>query len=382
MDNFRNEYDYLVHLVKCAMRDLQPSEIPENLSFRKVFEIGKKHEVGNIAYISLQKLHNKPDAEILKEWKTFYAFSVTRNANQFEVRDTILDIFAQNGIRSLEVQGTVIKSLYPSPEWRMMTDIDFIVDRENLTKVKKLFEQKEYNPTYAVGDDLEPVEVGSYADYHTLIEVHSEFFENSKYEVYGSITHPFENATPTGEKLCYKVDDTTFYLYSILHTVKHYLGKGCGIRRILDVYVLNQKLGDKIDKDRVECVFSRSGLADTVAELFDLSEKWFGDNLSERDLSKAEEIVFMSGNHGTDVIKYKRRLEKSGQNVIIFRIISLLSRIFLSKKEIYSTYPYCKEHNLPIVLCWFYRWGCLIFLKEYRKKAKKTITIIKNTKQK
>lgn len=383
MDNFRNEYDYLVHLVKCAIRNLQPEEIPQNFSFRKVFEIGKRHEVSNIAYISVQKLKNKPDPDTLKDWKTFYAFSVTRNANQFTVRSTIIDIFAQNNIRSLEVQGTVMKTLYPYPEWRMMTDIDFIVDKENLIKIKGIFEEKQYNPTYAVGDDLEPVEVGSYADFNTLIEVHSEFFENSEYEGYGSITNPFENAFPTGEKLCYKTDDTTFYLYNILHCIKHYLGKGCGIRRILDIYVLNQKLGDKIDKDRVNEVFEKSGYTGTVAELFDLSEKWFGDKENtSRELSRAEKIVFMAGNHGIDVIKYNRRLEKSGQSAIVFKTKSLLSRIFLSKKEIYSTYPYCKEHNLPLILCWLYRWWCLIFVKKYRKRAKRTIAIIRKTKTK
>jgi len=382
MAEFKNEYEYLIHLVKCAMRDLQPEEMPENFSFKKVFEFGKAHEVSNIAYIAVQKLQNKPDADTLKDWKTFYAFSITRNANQFEVRSNIIDIFAQNNIRSLEVQGTIMKTFYPRPEWRMMTDIDFIVDKKNLPKIKALFESKQYNPTYSVGDDLEPFEVGSYADYNTLIEVHSEFFEHSEYEAYGSITEPFANAVPTGEKLCYKTDDTTFYLYTILHCIKHYLGKGCGIRRILDIFVLNEKLGDKIDKDRVNEVFERSGYTKTVQELFALSEKWFGDSAADFDLSHAEEIVIKSGNHGSDVIKYSRRLEKSGQNVASFRLKSLLSRIFLSKKEIYSTYPYCKEHNLPLVFAWIYRWGCLLFVKKYRNKAKRTITIINNTKLK
>ena len=56
MQQFANEYEYLVHLLQCAISDEQPVEKPAELSFEKVFEYGRTHEVANIAYVSLLKL--------------------------------------------------------------------------------------------------------------------------------------------------------------------------------------------------------------------------------------------------------------------------------------------------------------------------------------
>ena len=38
MKEFKNEYQYLLHLVSSAVSDLPPKEIPQNLDFRKVVE--------------------------------------------------------------------------------------------------------------------------------------------------------------------------------------------------------------------------------------------------------------------------------------------------------------------------------------------------------
>lgn len=51
MQKFKNEYEYLVHLIKCALRNLQPVENPKELSFDKALKYGKEHEVANIAFI-------------------------------------------------------------------------------------------------------------------------------------------------------------------------------------------------------------------------------------------------------------------------------------------------------------------------------------------
>lgn len=64
MKKFKNECKYLVHLIKCALQDKEPTEIPKNLSFDKVFEYGKEHEVANIAFVSVQRLHKKPKDDL------------------------------------------------------------------------------------------------------------------------------------------------------------------------------------------------------------------------------------------------------------------------------------------------------------------------------
>ena len=380
MAEFKNEYYYLINLINCALKDLQPQELPEHLSFEKVFEYGKTHEVGNIAFVALQRLKVKPDDQTYKKWKTFYAFSLSRHANQLEVRKEVLASFKKIGVRSLEVQGTVVKSFYPHPQWRMMTDIDFIIDRENLDKVDQVMRNLGYETKCCVDSNSKTFEVDVIGKYNTLIEIHSEFFERKEKEAYGSITNPFETAEPTGEGLCYRLPDTEFYLYSLLHCIKHYLGSGTGIRRILDIFILRQKLLKKINTEYVNSVLEKAGYLSVAEEICALADRWFSDGEITSELSEAENIVFLSGNHGTGQIGLSRAFKKAGKgNKILFRIKMFFSRIFISKAEIYSAYPFCRKHRYPIVLCWLHRILCLIFIKKKRKQALNTISTIKDT---
>lgn len=379
MAEFKNEYEYLIHLIKCAIRDLEPEEKPQELSFEKVFKYGKTHEVANIAFVSLQKLNSKPDEEVYKAWKTFFAFSVSRHANQLAVRAQVTDALGGAGIRTLEAQGTVMKTLYPEPQLRMMTDIDFIIDKENLSHAEEIMKGLGYQTTASVGADLELCEVDATAPDGTYVELHSDFFERDNTVCYGTISNPFNSAKLIDGSLCYRADDTAFYLYSLLHCIKHYAHRGCGIRRMLDMYIISEKLGGKIDAEYVNSVLEKSGLKETADEVFALAYKWFGDKCSETDLSEAEQTVFASGNHGTIKVKLNNEYKRSGKSgKKFFKIKSIVSRLFLSKEDIYSGYPFCRKHNYPIVLCWIHRWLCFIFLSEKRKKAHMILSSVKD----
>lgn len=50
------EFDYLIHLVRCAIHDLQPKELPPGMDFNVLYECDAFHHVANIAFDSLNKL--------------------------------------------------------------------------------------------------------------------------------------------------------------------------------------------------------------------------------------------------------------------------------------------------------------------------------------
>ena len=171
---YSNEYEYLIHLIKCAIHDNQPDEKPDALSFDKVFEYGKEHEVANIAFVSVQKLKSKPDNDLYKKWKMMYAFSIQRHAKQMHARNEMVEAFNHAQIRNVEVQGSRLKTLYPEPGWRMMSDIDFIIDIENLFHAEKILCDLGYN-TKNVND----AEVDGFGANGIAIEIHTDFFHSN-----------------------------------------------------------------------------------------------------------------------------------------------------------------------------------------------------------
>ncbi len=375
MTTFKNEYEYLVHLVACALQDKQPAEKGENLSFDKVFQYGKEHEVANIAFVSVEKLKYKPNDELYIKWKTIYGLSVQRHINQMQARQTIVDALNTAEIRHVETQGTVMKTLYPYPEWRMMSDIDFIIDKENLLYAESVMQGLGYKTK-----NINDIEIDAYGENGIVVELHSMFF-NPKSECYGSITDAFSTSSRIGNTYSYRLSDTMFYLYNLLHCVKHFVQYGAGIRRIMDMYIMRAKMIESVDKQFVNDVIDNSGYRAAVSEISSVADKWFLDVEVNHDISDIEELIFQSNNHGTQQVLIKNDYMKSNKKgEKFFKLRRVWSLIFPPKETIYKSYPTLKNKKTPIVFCWVYRWFVILTDSEKRKSANNHVSLIRKTK--
>ena len=353
----RYDYQYLVHLIYCAVHDLQPQEKPQDVSFANVFSIGKVHEVANIAFLSVQKLNTKPDNELYNEWQVFYFHSVQRNARQVAQYGMLTDLLTQNNIRWTEAQGTITKTFYPSPELRMMSDIDFIVDAENIGKIKALMLERGVEVHQAYDNEL-----NAYPEKETAIEFHTEFFKEfykgSGERYSGAISHPFDHSVPSADNPCkYILDDTHFYLYSLLHTVKHFEYAGCGIRRILDLYYLQKALYDKVDKDYINSVLEKYDFAENAGKLFALERYWFEGETPESDLTETIRDIVMSGNHGSDDIHLRNDLRRVAADSSLAKAkrSRIKNFLFPTLEDLYEGHPEYKEKGYSLAKARFMR---------------------------
>ena len=373
----KREYEYLVHLVRCGLQGLQPQEPPKKLSFRQLLALGKEHEVANIAFLAIEKLQNKPDEEVYKAWKTHHALSIRRHANQMAARDAISQTLSEAGIRHLEVQGTIMKTLYPQPYLRLMSDMDFIIDTENLQAGEKLLQRMGYRTEVAPNG----LEVNGYGKTGLAVELHTDFFAPGSV-CYRSITDAFSYAEPS-EGYAQKGTATIFYLYNLLHTVKHYLQKGAGIRRIMDLHILKTKIWPNTDQGYIQRVLEESGYSATAATLISLAGLWFEDEAPREDLKEAARLVFEAGNHGTFQISLANDYKKAApENKRFYKLRYCKALLFPGKEDIYKAYPRCKELRLPLLLCWVYRWVWLLSKKERRKAGLAQLADIRKAKLK
>ncbi len=350
-----NNYEYLIHLLYCAVHDTVPLEKPEGVSFEGVLALGKAHEVANLAFLSLDKLQNKPEPSVYQEWQLSYFFAVQRDARQQLAYEQVTQALHEKGIRTLEAQGTVTKTLYPSPELRMMSDIDFIVDEENFSAVEELMQGLGYT-TWLV----QPGELNAEAE-DIEIEFHAEFFSKDIYgqreQYYDAVNHPFSHAAPSAEKpLKWVLEDTYFYLYSLLHTIKHFEVMGCGIRRILDLFYLKKAYVETADTALIERVLQEHGFTKSFRVLTVLEEKWFENTPPRIDITEAEEDVIRSGNHGTREIFLRNNVREDMQKGVRFaKFRHIWAFIFPSKQYIYAMYPVCAERGYSLITARLYR---------------------------
>ena len=363
---FRYDYEYLLHLISCYIHGTTPQEKPEGISFENVFELGRLHEVANIAFLSVEKLKNKPADETYNDWKIFYYFSAQRDELQRAERRLILDALHEKGIRTLEVQGSVMKKYYPSSELRMMSDLDFIIDPERLDETGEILKGLGYSIRIPHEGEL-----NAFNPNGTETEIHTEFFTPHMFNeiemrYYNAVNRPFEHAVPSEENpLEYIIDDTYFYLFSIVHILKHFETAGCGIRRILDIFYLKKHFSDKIDKDLVKRIIDENGMRKNYNTVLEVEGMWFEKTAPTMDLSEAVRDIITSGNHGNSELFRRNRIRKSRSEGVKFAKLKVLKNyIFPDREYIYMSYPELRSRNYTLAQCRRYRFR--MTLKSFR----------------
>ena len=378
--SFKSEAHYLVHLVKCGINETTPQPLPQGFSLERIFYFGKEHEVANIAFLAVEKLENIEE-KLLNKWKAYYYSCIKRDIEQTNLLRQVLYALSSNDIRTLQVQGTVVKNYYPSSDLRTMTDIDLIVEKQNLKKASQVL--------LDLGFKVESENQEEWSGYNSqglLVELHTDFFYSVRTFQNGikcstGLSGAFNYVVDGSQVECY-TNETVLYLYNLLHCLKHYLSGGAGIRRILDLYILKQKLQNRVDNEYIGRVLERCKIKSIATRLIMLADYWFGEVEPNIDLSGGEEMVFASKNHGDTKVLVKRKLARDkAQGKKFLKLRYFFGRIFISKELCYYYYPFCKKHKYPLFLCWLHRLVVLPFSKK-RKSVIKEVKNLINTKQK
>lgn len=342
-----SEYSYLIHLLRCAIHGEIPRELPEELSFEKVYQYAMDHDVANLAFYAVERLHNRPDAELYAQWGRRRDLALMRDMNQEFARHEILTEFDSRGIPFKELQGTILKRLYPRPEYRTMSDLDFIVEKTRLEECSAILENLGYNCSWRGRDEVNGIRRPG-----IFVELHTHYFSKES-DYYGTMELTF------GRKaFAETAASTELYLYSILHAAKHYFAGGCGIRRVLDMYYLDANYGDVIDRNHVNAVLEKAGVERFAQEFSDLARAWFGTGDGSAGVTAMEQYILGSGLHGKreNFISSKlRRIEKGSSYSFGAKIRYLFTRLFPGDQTMLRHYPVLRKCRILYPFCWFHR---------------------------
>lgn len=364
----KDEYDYLIHLLKCVITGEQPKELPENLSFKKVFRCAREHSVANMAFYSVEKLADKPDSEMYAYWEGERDLAIARHFNQMDARDEIVRELAKAKIRVLEAQGTLIKPLYPSPDQRTMADLDFIVDPENLSKTEQIL----LSLGYTVDKSTEQ-EVDVQRQPNMYVEIHTDYF-TKEFKYSDSLEYPFDAAEEISP-YSFRPTDEMFYAYSVLHLAKHYFIGGLGIRRVMDLFILNREYKAVRESKTVTDIFKNLDLLLFVEKISALAQAWFSDG----ELTDEMNVMITQIKRGQTFGSYathttNQLVEVKEKSKYFVKTRYFLSQVFNSKEYLSGTYPILKKRPYLLPFVWVIRG--FKFLTVDRKKLKNRMSAI------
>ena len=122
---------YLIELIRSVLEERKPQPKPEQISMKCLFLTAKKHNLACMAYDAAKQIAGEEDKEVMEAWQNYNRTCMIMSAVQGKEGERLLERFSDNQVRVLPLKGWIMRRFYPKPEYRQMTDLDFLIDEEN-----------------------------------------------------------------------------------------------------------------------------------------------------------------------------------------------------------------------------------------------------------
>lgn len=266
--------------------DVANEENSQKIYIGRIYYIAKKHNLVSIMAQAMEKLGFESDSDIWKRWLKEKNQLIYKSVLMDVEREAIQDFFEKNNIWYMLLKGMVIRKYYPAPELREMADNDILFDNKYSKEVYEFMTARGYkSDDYNKGYHDEYLKPPAYN-----FEMHRQLVSSKErpkwYEYYKDVKSILINDA-NGKNQFY-FSDNDFYVYFIVHTYKHFLNSGMGLRTVLDVYLYLNNLQDKLDFDYIEEQLKKLDAYDFEQTFRSLAFKMFGENAKEGNAAADE----------------------------------------------------------------------------------------------
>lgn len=332
-----------------------------------LFKLAKRHDLAHLVGDALDKNGLLPEnSEAKKRFVQERNMAVYRYEQiEYEI-DRICQVLEQEKLAFMKLKGAVLRDYYPQPWMRTSCDIDILVKEEDLERAIEVLKEKLAYQEGTKGAH----DVNLYAPSGVHLELHFSLTESD--DRWKSVLNDVWAKTWAGWQYSFAMTNEMFYLYHIVHMAVHMRTGGCGVKPFLDLHILNKKM--HFSREELERLLNKGNLLAFEQEATKLSNAWFLEAESDEIGEALQQYVLYGGVYGVMDNRIAVQQVKQGG-----KFAYLLSRIFVSFKELSIKYPSLKKRKILFPLYQIYRWFDLLINKKSRQYTKATIIQTKST---
>lgn len=358
------EYQYFITAFSSVTFNKQ-LPIPEtDLDWEFIYTLSLHNNGIPVIAKALENVQNKPCDEIMQKFQSQSALYTVQDVNQMYELTSVMEDFEQNGIYFMPLKGYVIKSDYPSSQYRVMSDCDILFKEEQVEKVKTVFANHGFTFDHFDNDNQYHFEKKPYV----YVEMHTSLV-NHKDDKYTYFLDIWNKSKPKeGYKYWHQMTCEDFYIFLVEHSANHYIQGGVGLRMLLDMYLYKTKYLNNIDNEYLSKQLKTLGIDVYEKKLWEICEKWFKYN-DFKEISVLEEFILLSSTLGrTSVgfvnmsINYKEEMKKDNKKPS--KVKFLLKSIFPAKSKMVSHYPYLNKLPFLLPVSWIQMWFKRLFISK------------------
>lgn len=326
---------------------------------QKLFDFSKKHDLAHLVGDAMSKLDLINDEKIKKAFNREKDLAIYRYVKIEYELGQLSEVLDNAKIPFIPLKGAVIRALYPEAWMRTSCDIDVLIKKEHLECAVSVLNEKLSYEYKSCGEHDAQI----YAPSGVHLELHFSLQEKETSENLAQILDSVWDRSTNLTDYLYEMPNEFLYCYLLSHTAKHVKWGGCGIRPLIDLYILNQKLN--FDQETKLELLSKGGLLNFALAIEKLSRVWFCGEQADENTTLLEEYILSGGVYGNLENKVASRQNKKKNKFTYF-----LSRLFIPYKELKIKYPRLQKCPLLYPYYTVKRWLKPIFNKESKRRMK------------
>lgn len=350
---------YIVELAKSSIFDKNPEEPKEPLDWDFIFSKSIEQNIAGLLFPVVNKLEMscRPNDEIMDKWRNIMISTIGQMSNRYNEFLHMNKLMREGNIAFIGLKGCVVRNLYPVPELRAMGDFDILTSPEAIAQIKDVFKENGYS-----------VEKDAFGIVCKSSKVYWEIFTTSEEEMrvdpkkWDSL---FFGNTQYENNIC-RLNNTYFLIHLLVHTAKHCLREGSGIRNLCDIALFVNRYKDEIDFEVVKIACEEQKVFNIFTYIINAIEQWFDIDISDidveyKDTDKFVEYMLLNGifgKHGNSMVSQAAKHEDDS-------IDGIRKMLFPTVKMLDYRYKYLKKCPFLLPVAWVQRIFSALFKWKY-----------------
>lgn len=347
--------DLLFCLIRSELKGTEiHNEIKDSISMdtlSELYSLSSKHDIAHILGESLSKAGLLNGDKVSEDFKKAMLEAFYRYSRSGYELNRICEALNNAKIPFIPLKGAVIQKYYPEPRFRTSCDIDVLVHREDLERAVSVL----VNECKYVADKKKHYhDISLYSQSGVHLELHFNIKEDI--EAMDRVLDTVWQYSTISHEMDYKYEMTNEFLlfHIIAHLSYHFVTGGCGIRPVIDLWLLENSLS--IDKSILNKLLSEANLSRFYEKIKNLSAIWL-DGDSYTDIArKMEEYIFLGGVYGS--LQNKVLVQQQKKNG---KFAYIIHRIFLPYRQLKFFYPIIIKHPWLTPAAQVHRWLRILF---------------------
>lgn len=335
-------------LIKSALTG-RPLTLPQDFSLEEAKKVIINHQIVGLATEGAALCGLDKNTPAMQELFLRAYRLLAYSEKQAKALRQLLEEFSWQGIGHLCVKGSVLKSLYPRPELRVMGDADILIRKEQYAAITSIMTSQ----GFALEEETE--NVYAWKNPHLQVELHETLLDSTEQE-YDYYKDLWDRAEKLAEH-SYGLSKEEEYVFTFVHYTKHYRHGGIGLRQLTDLWLCRQKW--TMDMGKVEKALRQLGLLAFWENTCRMLETWFADGPADEVTDFMTCYIFDAGSWGSAqqaaaaTALYKIRKTGSGKKA---RISLFFSSLFPGISWMRRRYPVLNKAPVLLPVMWPVRW--------------------------